>query len=72
MGKSDVAQMPINRQDSLKLSLYISCNGAKSPSETTENLPDDMEIYANQVSGHTDNGKSMSKNLPINIVSLPN
>lgn len=64
MGKSEVVPMPIHRQDSF----YAACKSVYSSlvqtveedqesSEEHLEIPEDMQIFNNQVAGHTNDGK---------------
>lgn len=68
MGKSEVVPMPIHRQDSF----YAACKsvynslvqtveedhrGEEESSEEHLDIPQDMQIFNNQVAGHTNDGK---------------
>lgn len=67
MGKSEVVPMPIHKQETL----YAACKGAfKTLVQTVEEedqdednleIPENMQLFTNQVAGHTYNGKSYGK-----------
>lgn len=63
MGKSEVVPMPIHKQDNF----YAACKSAvefdpveEDPDEYLE-FPADMQLFENQVAGHTISGKSYGK-----------
>jgi hypothetical protein len=64
MGKSEVVPMPIHKQDSL----YAACKGAFNTivdsveeDKEEEEYPENMQLFTNQVAGHTNDGKSYGK-----------
>ena len=77
MGKSEVVPMPIHRQDSL----YAACKGAfntvvhtvdeeQDEDEDDFGIPDNMQLFTNQVAGHTNDGKSYGKAPPRHVPQL--
>lgn len=77
MGKSEVARLPVAKQNGLNLYApeetqpKMACeNGKNSKSVLPTVLPPEMEVLTNQVAGHTNDGKSLGMLMGLLAVNL--